>query len=139
MVVNETKIKVRYAETDQMGVVYHGNYLVWFEIGRTSLIEQLGFSYAALERDGVVAPVVDVNVQYKKPVRYGETAVIKSWIHTYDGFRTRYCYEVYKENGELAAKGYTDHICVDKTTFRPIRFGRKFPDWDKAYNEAKEQ
>ena len=59
MLISETNIEVRYAETDQMGVVYHANYLVWMEIGRTKLIEDLGFKYAEMEKDGILAPVID--------------------------------------------------------------------------------
>ena len=74
MLISEKKIEVRYAETDQMGVVYHANYLVWMEIGRTNLIEDLGFKYAEMENDGILAPVIDVNISYKQPMKYGETA-----------------------------------------------------------------
>src|SRR5690625_5397224 len=67
-----TQIEVRYQETDQMGVVYHANYLVWFEIGRTKFIESLGFNYADMEAHNVVSPVTNVNVSYKYPVQYGD-------------------------------------------------------------------
>ena len=96
-VISETKIEVRYAETDQMGVVYHANYLVWMEIGRTKLIEDLGFKYAEMEKDGILAPVIDVNISYKQPMKYGETAKIKTWIDEYDGLRVTYGYEILTE------------------------------------------
>ncbi len=66
-----TPIDVRYQETDQMGVVYHANYLVWFEIGRTKFIEELGLSYAAMEEKQVVSPVVDAQLSFKKPIPSG--------------------------------------------------------------------
>src|SRR5690625_3264733 len=138
MVVNESKIKVRYQETDQMGVVYHANYLVWFEIGRTNLIEQLGFNYADMEQKGVVSPVIDIEAKYKKPLKYGDTATVKTIIEKYDGFRVVYYYEIFKESGELAVSGRTTHVCVKKETFRPISIRKSFPDWHEAYMKAVE-
>ncbi|NIK10969.1 acyl-CoA thioesterase [Alkalibacillus almallahensis] len=136
MVINETDIKVRYQETDQMGVVYHANYLVWFEIGRTHLIEQLGFNYADMERDGIVSPVVDINAQYKKPLTYGETASVKTYISSYDGFRIIYGYEIYTEAGELAVTGSSSHVCVKKQNFKPISIRKHYPAWHNAYLKA---
>ncbi|WP_411953248.1 acyl-CoA thioesterase [Alkalibacillus sp. S2W] len=136
MVINETDIKVRYQETDQMGVVYHANYLVWFEIGRTHLIEQLGFNYADMERDGIVSPVVDINAQYKKPLTYGETASVKTYISSYDGFRIIYGYEVYTESGDLAVTGSSSHVCVKKQNFKPISIRKHYPNWHHAYLKA---
>ncbi|MDQ0158916.1 acyl-CoA thioesterase [Alkalibacillus salilacus] len=136
MVINVTDIKVRYQETDQMGVVYHANYLVWFEIGRTHLIEQLGFNYADMERDGIVSPVVDINAQYKDPLTYGETASVKTYISSYDGFRIIYGYEVYTGNGDLAVTGSSSHVCVKKQNFKPISIRKHYPNWHNAYLEA---
>ncbi len=138
MVVNESKVKVRYQETDQMGVVYHANYLVWFEIGRTNLIEQLGFNYADMEHRGVVSPVIDIEAKYKKPLKYGDTATVKTIIEKYDGFRVVYYYEIFNESGELAVTGRTTHVCVKKETFRPISIRKSFPDWHEAYMKAAE-
>lgn len=137
MLVSTKEIEVRYAETDQMGVVYHANYLIWMEIGRTALIKDLGFSYAQMEKDGILSPVVDIQASYKKPLRYGEKAIIKTWIEEYDGIRITYGYEIYKENGELAVTGFSKHACVTKDTFRPIIIRKKFPDWHQAYEKAK--
>lgn len=67
MHVSKTEIEVRYAETDQMGIVYHANYLVWMEVGRTALIKDLGFLYSDMEKKGVLSPVVDINISYKNP------------------------------------------------------------------------
>ncbi|GER67823.1 putative acyl-CoA thioesterase YneP [Weizmannia acidilactici] len=137
MQVSEAKIHVRYAETDQMGVVYHANYLVWMEVGRTKLIEDLGFRYADMEKDGIISPVIDIQVSYKKPVRYGETATVKTWIDHYDGLRVHYGYEIYTGNGDLAVTGVSKHVCVKKDTFRPISIRRVYPDWHEAYEKAK--
>src|SRR5699024_1235536 len=96
-----TTIEVRYQETDQMGVVYHANYLVWFEIGRTKYVKNLGFDYAEMEKHHVVSPVIDVQASYNKPVRYGETVYVDTWVIKYDGIRTVYRYNIVNKDGEV--------------------------------------
>lgn len=137
MLVSNKEVEVRYAETDQMGVVYHANYLVWMELGRTKLIKDLGFNYAEMEKDGVISPVIDISVSYKKPLRYGESATINTWIEKYDGFRVTYGYEIYTGEGELAVTGQSQHVCVKKESFRPISIKRSYPEWHEAYAKAK--
>lgn len=139
MFISTVQIPVRYAETDQMGVVYHANYLVWMEIGRTKLIEDLGFSYAKMEESGILAPVIDIQASYKKPCKFGEKVTVKTWIDHYDGLRIIYGYEIYKENGELAVTGSSSHVCVKKETFRPISVRRLLPDWHEAYEANKKK
>lgn len=128
-----TTIEVRYQETDQMGVVYHANYLVWFEIGRTKYVEYLGFKYADMEKYNVVSPVTDVQITYKKPIRYGEKVVVETWVEKYDGIRTVYGYHVLNEDGDLAVSGTTQHVIVRKDNFRPLSLRKSFPDWHEAY------
>ncbi|MDL4839552.1 acyl-CoA thioesterase [Aquibacillus rhizosphaerae] len=132
----KTKIKVRYQETDQMGVVYHANYLVWFEIGRTEFIESLGFQYHDMEKDGIVSPVVDAHVYFKQPIRYGQDAFVETWIEEYDGLRTTYGYQITDEAGNIAVRGTTKHVIVKKDSFRPVSLRKKFPEWHKAYTQA---
>lgn len=139
MLTVETKVPVRYAETDQMGVVYHANYLIWFEVARTELIHELGFNYAKMEQDGVVSPVTEVEVSYKRPVLYGETAKVRTWIESYNGLKVVYAYKVYNEKEELCVTGQTVHICVKKDSFRPIVIRKYYPDWHEAYERAKKR
>lgn len=139
MLISKKEIEVRYAETDQMGVVYHANYLVWMEVGRTSLISELGFNYADLEKDGIISPVLDIQASYKTPARYGEKVIVKTWIEEYDGLRITYGYEILKEDGNIAATGKSLHVCVKRDSFRPISIKKKFPDWHEAYEKAKKQ
>ena len=139
MHISEKTIEVRYAETDQMGVVYHANYLVWMELGRTQLIKDLGFSYAEMEREGVISPVIDIQASYKKPLRYGEIATVKTWIEQYDGVRVVYGYEILTVEEEVAVTGYSKHVCVKKESFRPIQIKKQFPNWHIAYEQAKKQ
>lgn len=135
--ISEKEIEVRYAETDQMGVVYHANYLVWMEIGRTALIEDLGFRYAQLEADGYLAPVIDLSIQYKKATKYGETATVRTWIESHGKLRTVYGYEILHEDGSVAATARTEHTLVRKDNFRPVPLSKIDPAWDAKYLEVR--
>ncbi|WP_153124307.1 acyl-CoA thioesterase [Peribacillus tepidiphilus] len=137
MYISEKEIEVRYAETDQMGVVYHANYLVWMELGRTKIVKDLGFNYTDMEKDGVISPVLNVNINYLKSVRYGENVKIKTWIEKYDGIRTTYGYEIVNEKNEICATATSDHVCVKKENFRPISIKRLYPDWHEVYEKNK--
>ncbi|MFD6442382.1 acyl-CoA thioesterase [Peribacillus sp. NPDC060186] len=139
MLIAENEIEVRYAETDQMGVVYHANYLIWMELGRTKLINDLGFYYADMEAVGILSPVMDIQASYKIPVRYGDKVKIKTWIEKYDGLRVIYRYEIINGENEVLATGQSSHVCVKKDTFRPISIKRMFPDWHEAYEQNKKQ
>jgi acyl-CoA thioester hydrolase len=139
MLVSTKEVEVRYAETDQMGVVYHANYLVWMELGRTKLIQDLGFNYAEMEKDGIISPVLDIQVSYKRPLRYGEVAKVQTWIEEYDGLRVSYGYEIYTQEEELAVTAISKHVGVKKDTFRPISIKKLYPDWHNAYEKAKKQ
>ncbi|MTH51847.1 YbgC/FadM family acyl-CoA thioesterase [Bacillus mangrovi] len=138
MFTSNTEVQVRYAETDQMGIVYHANYLVWMELGRTKLIEDLGFSYARMEEEGILSPVTSLTVDYKKPLKYGEKATIHTWVSEYSGVRVVYGYEMFTPDGELALKAHSSHVCVKKDSFKPINIRKYFPDWDAAYKNAAE-
>lgn len=133
MFVSEKQIEVRYAETDQMGVVYHSNYIVWMEIGRTQLVKDLGFSYAGLEERGFMAPVIDIHVQYKKAMHYGQVATVRTWIEKHQKLRTVYGYEILHEDGSVAATGTSEHILVKKDNFRPVALSKVDPEWEQKY------
>lgn len=137
MHITKKDIEVRYAETDKMGVVYHANYLVWMELGRTQLINDLGFNYAEIEKDGILSPVVDIQVSYKKPLTYGDIATVHTWVEDYNGLKITYGYEIYNEHAELAVTGISHHVCVKKDTFRPISIRRSFPEWHETYEKVK--
>ncbi|WP_088072109.1 acyl-CoA thioesterase [Gottfriedia luciferensis] len=136
MFISEKLVEVRYAETDAMGVVYHANYLVWFEIGRTQLIKDLGFNYAEMESEGVISPVIDLNVSYKKSLRYGQTAKVKTKIKSVSPLKVIYEYEIVNENEEICCVGNSTHVLVQKETFRPIKFKKMYPEWYEAYEKA---
>lgn len=136
MIYSLTEIEARYQETDKMGVIYHGNYATWFEVARTDYIRKLGFSYASMEEQGVISPVVDLKVQYKKSIYYPEKVTVKTWVEKYSRLRSTYCYEVYNENGELSTTGSTELICIKADTFKPIRLDRYFPEWHETYSKV---
>lgn len=118
-----------------MGVVYHANYLVWFEIGRTKYVEYLGFKYADMEKHNIVSPVTDLQISYKRPVRYGEKVIVETWLEKYDGIRTVYGYHVLGENGEISVSGRSEHVIVKKSNFRPLSLRKAFPTWHAAYEK----
>lgn len=133
MEVNETKVEVRYQETDQMGVVYHANYLIWFEIGRTKFIEQLGFQYAEMEKSNIVSPVIDIQISYKHPAKYGDTVTIFTWLEKYKGVRATYAYRIENEEGDILVTGTSEHVIVDKESFKPLQLRKEHPAWHEAY------
>ena len=114
-VVNETRVRVRYAETDQMGVVYHANHFIWFEVGRVELMRQLGFSYKEMEHeDGCYIAVVDARCRYKAPAHYDEQIVVRTYLKNVRDRLIHFGYELLRaENGELLAEGETTHIVAD--------------------------
>jgi acyl-CoA thioester hydrolase len=136
MLVSEKQIEVRYAETDQMGVVYHANYLVWFELGRTQLIKDLGFEYAEMEKKGVLSPVVDLQISYKKSLKYGQKAIVKTCVKSVGPIKVVYSYEVYNDEGDLCSIGESTHVVVSKEGFKPLKFKKEFPEWYAAYENA---
>ncbi|HTQ80552.1 MAG TPA: thioesterase family protein [Thermoanaerobaculia bacterium] len=117
---SQTEIEVRYAETDQMAVVHHANYIVWFELARTRLCALSGFHYADIERMGYLLMVTGVEARYRKPARYGDTVRVTCWAERLSSRGLRFAYEVSKD-GELLATGATEHIWVEKATGRPSR------------------
>nr|WP_082393702.1 thioesterase family protein [Bacillus sp. JCM 19034] len=135
--ISKKEIQILYADTDMMGVIYHANYLKYFELGRSSLIEEIGYSYVEMENSGYFAPVYDVQATYKKPVRYGDRAFVHTWIDMNDGIKTIYGYEIVNGDGDVCVEGKTTHIVVKKDTFRPVAFKKAFPKWYQKYEEIK--
>jgi len=135
--ISEKEIEIRYAETDQMGIVYHANYLVWMEIGRTKLIEDLGYTYAQLEADGFLSPVTDISIQYKAAMKYGQKATVRTWVESHGRLRTTYGYDILHEDGTISATAKSEHVVVRKGSFRPVSLKKIAPDWDAKYTEVK--
>jgi acyl-CoA thioester hydrolase len=114
-VFNDALVKVRYAETDQMGVVYHSNFFIWFEIGRVELLRSLGFSYREMELDGYNLPVVEVRCRYKAPALYDDTLLIRTRMVKLRPSLITFGYETIRQSdGALLAEGDSTHIVVGR-------------------------
>src|SRR5260370_28915036 len=113
--VNETRLRVRYAETDQMGVVYHSNHLIWFEVGRVELMREMGFSYRDMEReDGRFIAVAEVKCRYRAPVYYDEEILIRTRLKNVRESVVVFSYELVRaDSPTLLAEGETTHIVTD--------------------------
>jgi len=128
----ETTVRVRYAETDQMGVVYYGNYFTWFEIGRVELCRQLGFEYKRMEtEDDSFIVVADAHCRYKRPARFDDLLVIRTKVSESQRRTVRFDYEIFDQaSGELLATGDTLHVICDrlgKPKSLPEKYRKYFP------------
>ena len=141
MHANEHSFRVRYAETDRMGIVYHSNYYVWFDIGRTEFIRSIGLNYSELEENGLLLPVLETHCIYKKAARYDDVVTVKTILNELKGVRIMFKYEIYRkdqqnitqkitgtnEGKELLAYGSTVQAFVDKN-LKPVNIKKAFPD-----------
>jgi acyl-CoA thioester hydrolase len=139
MHVASVEIQVSYADTDMMGVIYHANYIKWLELGRTQLIEDVGFDYLEMERAGYYAPIYNIDITYKKSIKLGDKVFVKTWVDKNQGLKTVYGFEVVNGEDEVCAEGTTTHIVVRKEDFKPIQFKKAFPEWFQKYEEIKKQ
>lgn len=126
MFTDETKVRVRYKETDMMGVVYHGNYFTWFEVARVEMLQKVGLSYVKLEEDGFKLPVLECHAEFISPARFYDELTIRVILKTPPRARIRIDYEIYCE-GSLITRGYTLHGFINNEG-KPIRPPHKFND-----------
>jgi acyl-CoA thioester hydrolase len=129
--MSEVRLRVRYAETDQMGVVYHANHFIWFEVGRVELLRQLGFSYREMEQnDGCFIAVVDARCRYKAPARYDDEVLVRTHLKNVRESLVHFGYELVRaSDGALLAEGETTHIVTDaemKTRTIPEKYMKEF-------------
>lgn len=124
MYTHRTNLRVRYAETDQMGYVYYGQYATYLEVARVELIRSLGTSYKELEEAGVMLPVLSLEVKYIKPARYDDNLIIYTYIKEMPAARITFDYKITNESGTLLTKAATILVFVDKKTGKP----RRLPD-----------
>ncbi len=123
-----SQVRVRYQETDQMGVVYHGNYFTWFEIGRTDLLRELGYSYRQMEKKNIMLPVIEADCKYKIPAKYDDELIINTRIKGIKGIRITFEYRVIRrEDQQELAVGKTIHAFVDND-LRPVNFKKLHPE-----------
>ena len=132
--VGEAKIRVRYQETDQMGVVYHANYLVWFEVGRVELMRQMGLSYKDMEREeqcGIA--VVEATARYRAPAKYDDELIVRTWLTAVRGPVIKFSYAIVRAlDLVVLCEGQTVHVVVDremKKTCLPARYAERFAEY----------
>lgn len=124
----ESKVRVRYAETDAMGIVYHANYYVWFEVGRGDFMRDYRMSYKQMEEMGVIMPVVETHCRYRIPARYDDLLTIKTTVKELSPAKVRFLYQVYRdEDGALLAEGETLHAFTDKNK-RPMNLKKNYSE-----------
>lgn len=121
MFEHEISLRVRYGETDQMGVVYHGNYPQFLELGRVEWLRRLGISYKDMEENGCFLPVISLRIQYKKPAVYDDQITVVTRLKKIPTVRIEFEYEIRSETGEILATAETDLAFMDSRTWRPIR------------------
>lgn len=132
MITAETIIRVRYGETDQMGYAYYGIYAQYYEVGRVEAMRKLGFSYRDVEERGILLPVIEFQVNYKKPALYDdEVKVVTTLRERPRGFRLPFEYACYNQHNQLLNTGKVTLVCVDKSSGKPC----VFPAWfDSAFD-----
>lgn len=146
------EIRVRYQETDQMGVVYHTNYLNWFEIGRTEMVRQMGLPYRTLEERGLLLPVIEAELKFKLPARYDDLITIYTSVEQFDHVRVSFECQIRRQSeqghvpeyastnepeGELLVSGITRHVWLNRA-WRPTRIDKEAPDLFELLRNASE-
>ena len=121
MIKNQTKIRVRYGETDQMGYVYYGNYAQYFEVGRVEWLRSLGVSYRSLEESGVMLPVIKLDIDYIKPAKYDDLLTITTTLSKKPLVKIEFDFEITNEKEELITKGLARLVFMDMKKSKPIK------------------
>lgn len=119
--ISLSKITVRYAETDQMGVVHHSVYPLYFEIARLDWLNQFDLHYHKMEEDGIMLPVYDLHVKYHRPVKFGENLIVKTSLNNLPDVKIKFNYRIFNEKQELVTSGYTTLVFVNASTRKPIK------------------
>jgi len=131
--ISRLDIQLRYADSDQMGVIYHANYFSFYEQGRTKYLKDLGFDYHDVEKNGIIFPIREVSGNFIKPITYGEKIYLLTRVHKLTKVKTEYFHEIFNDIGELKATGYTTVVCVDKESFQVLKMDERMPDIYNAY------
>ena len=129
-------LRTRYAETDQMGVVYYGNSPQYLELGRVEWLRAIGLTYKEMEAEGIMMPVVSLQIQYKKPALYDELITIRTKLKDLPSTKIEFDYEILNEKGELLSTANTILVFVDAKTFRPVRCPEKVLDLIRGAREG---
>ena len=121
MRTHELEIRVRYGETDQMSYVYYGNYATYFEMGRVEWLRNIGTSYKEMENNGIMLPVLNLNINYLKPAKYDDLLKLKTTLKKIPSVKIEFDFEIFNQNNELLITGYTSLVFIDMKRNRPTR------------------
>ena len=136
--ISKSKVTVRYAETDKMGIVHHSVYPIWYELARTDLSKLVGFPYSKMEEEGIMLPLVELNSKYKVPAFYDDELVITATVSKLTPARIVFYYEVFRQDLDTPINtGYTIHAIVNKN-MKPINTKKMFPDIYEAMTKMLE-
>lgn len=131
----KTWVRVRYAETDQMGYVYYGNYAIYLEVARTEWVRNLGITYKEMEEDwGIMLPVYSLNIQYKKPAKYDDELTIFTKVSEPKGVKLEFQHQIYNQQNQLIIEATVVLVFVQKSTMKPCKPPQKFLDVLYALN-----
>ncbi len=133
--ISKRNIEVTYADTDMMGIVYHANYIVWFELGRSQFLKDAGFTMQECIDRKLIFPIISVNIKYKSPTKYGDDVVVETRVKKMSKVSTTYIHEVYA-SGVLSVVCELQIACVDSDTFKPVNLKKRFPELFNRYSEA---
>lgn len=133
MFTHETRLRVRYGETDQMGYMYYGNYAEFYEVGRVEMLRKIGLTYRGFEEQGIIMPVLELRCKYIKPALYDEEITMKVILNQMPAVRIKFDYELYNEKQELINIGETTLVFVNAGTKKPCLPPQEFLDKIKAY------
>ncbi|MFY0599556.1 MAG: acyl-CoA thioesterase [Cyclobacteriaceae bacterium] len=133
MYQQEVEIRVRYADTDQMGYVYYGNYATYYEVARVEALRKIGFSYKEMEDEGVGMPVLDLHIKYHQPARYDDLLTVKLKIPEMPRARILFTYEVLNQEGKLINTGETTLVFMNMESGKPVRMPQTLNNLMKPY------
>jgi acyl-CoA thioester hydrolase len=133
MYVSTTNLRVRYAETDQMGYAYYGNYSIYYEVARVDALRQMGLNYKEIEEGGIMLPVLSLNIKFIKPAFYDDLLTIKTVIKELPTARISFNYEIFNEAGDILNKGDTTLVFINMATKKPCAAPAFFIDRIKKY------
>lgn len=130
----ETKIIARYSETDQMGIIYHANYFIWFDVARTDYLKKQGVNYRQMEENGILLPVIEANCKYKVSVKYDDEIIVKTRISELSRTRIKFYYKIYRED-IFIAEGFTEHVFLSKEKNKVVNLKKERKDlFEKLFN-----
>lgn len=124
---SECKITARYAETDQMGIIHHSVYPVWYEVARTDFIKKIGMSYTEIEKNGLMLPLIELGCRYIYPAKYEDELIIECYVEEFRASKIKFGYDVYSKDRVLLNRGFTTHACTN-LDLRPLNMKKHFPD-----------